>query len=256
MGKRKLIFVTNDDGYQAKGFRAAIEVARQFGDVIAIGPEYPQSGKSQSITLDTHVIFKTVEENEHLKIYTLSGTPVDCVKFAFDHLFKDMHIDMVISGINHGTNSAVNVMYSGTMGAAIEGAFYGIPAVGLSLTDFRPDADFSAAIAFGKRIVESIFAQAVPPSLCLNVNVPAIPEHEIKGVRVCRQTRGFWKESFPKYDLPHERTCYWVDGAFQNQEPEAEDTDEWALKHGYIAIVPVQADMTAYDKMDTVEKLL
>lgn len=256
MDNNRLIFLTNDDGFRAKGFEAAIEVASSFGDVIAIAPEFPQSGKSQAITLDSSLQLNTIRDDGHVSVYSLSGTPVDCLKFAFDHMFRDRKFDLVISGINHGSNSAVNLMYSGTMGAAIEGYFYGVPSIGLSLTDMSADADFSAAVTIGKDIVGKVLAASDIKPLCLNVNIPAIPFSEIRGILTCRQTRGFWIEDFVRYELPHNRTCYWVDGAFQNHEPDAEDTDEWALKHGYVAVVPVQTDMTAYSRMEELKSIL
>ena len=187
----RVIFLTNDDSYRSKGFDAAIEIARQFGRVIAIAPDTPQSGMSQAITIYNPLRLRKVREEEGVLVYSLNGTPVDCVKMAFDHFFKDEKIDLVISGINHGSNAAVNVLYSGTMGAAIEGAFYNIPSIGLSLTDHDPDADFEGAIKFGTQIVESVLNGDCPQPLCLNVNVPNIPCSELKGVRLSRQTRGY-----------------------------------------------------------------
>ncbi len=247
MKKERVIFVTNDDGYQSKGFAAAIEVARRFGRVIAIAPDSVRSGMSQAITLFKPLFMERVKEEEGLVVYALSGTPVDCVKIAFDHLLKDEKIDLVISGVNHGSNSAVNVLYSGTMGAAIEASFYGIPAVGLSLLDHTADADFSAAVEYGTRIVEAML-EKIPEQkqLCLNVNVPALPLEDIAGLRICRQTRGYWHEDFYERKDPNGRTYYWMTGAFDNHEPEAEDTDEWALAHGYVSVVPLQVDMTEY----------
>ena len=256
MNKEKLIFLTNDDSYRSKGFAAAIEIARQFGRVIAIAPDTTQSGMSQAITRYNPLYLRKVREEEGLLVYSLNGTPVDCVKMAFDHLFKDEKVDLVISGINHGSNSAVNVLYSGTMGAAIEAAFYNIPSIGLSLTDHDADADFEGSIYYGTKIVESILSNDIPKPLCLNVNIPNIPCGDIKGIRLSRQTRGYWREEFYKRTDPHGREYFWLTGAFSNAEPESQDTDEWALANGYVSVVPIQVDLTAYKQMEQLSKVL
>ena len=252
----RVIFLTNDDSYRSKGFDAAIEIARQFGRVIAIAPDTPQSGMSQAITIYNPLRLRKVREEEGVLVYSLNGTPVDCVKMAFDHFFKDEKIDLVISGINHGSNAAVNVLYSGTMGAAIEGAFYNIPSIGLSLTDHDPDADFEGAIKFGTQIVDSVLNGEHPLPLCLNVNVPNIPCAELKGIRLSRQTRGYWREEFYRREDPHHRAYFWLTGEFVNQEPTAEDTDEWALANGYVAVVPVQVDLTDYMRMEYLKQVI
>ena len=256
MMNEKLIFVTNDDGYSSKGFAAAIEVARHFGRVIAIAPEVVQSGKSQAITIHDMLRVRLVSQSDDTTIYALNGTPVDCVKFALDHLLKDQKIDLTISGINHGANSGSNVLYSGTMGAAIESSFYGIPSVGLSNLDQSADADFSASIEYGTRIIQSVLDKQLPRPLCINVNIPILPTEEIKGIKVCRQTRGFWRDHFFKRTDPHGNDYYWLTGGFDNQEPDAEDSDEWALAHGYVAVVPVQVDLTAYDQLEVLSNNL
>ena len=257
MKREKLIFLTNDDSYRSKGFAAAIEVARQFGRVIAIAPDAPQSGMSQAITIYNPLYLRKVREEEGVTIYSLNGTPVDCVKMAFDHLFREEKVDLVISGINHGSNAAVNVLYSGTMGAAIEAAFYNIPSIGLSLTDHDLDADFEGAVKYGTQIVKAVLeSESLPRPLCLNVNVPDIPCNEIKGIRLSRQTRGYWREEFYKRTDPHGRDYFWLTGAFSNAEPHAEDTDEWALANGYVSVVPVQVDLTAYSQMEQLKSIL
>ncbi len=260
MQNERLIFLTNDDGYMSKGFRAAIEVARSFGHVIAIAPDRVQSGMSQAITISTPLFLRQVESTDDVEIYSFSGTPVDCVKVAFDHFLQERKIDLVLSGINHGSNAAVNVMYSGTMGAAIEGSFYGIPAVGLSLDDHSAEADFEAAVV-GHPVGNSEgnvldAAATLPRPLCLNVNVPAIPLGEIRGIKPCRQTKGFWREDFYRRQDPHGRDYFWLTGKFNNAEPDAEDSDEWALAHGYVAVVPVQVDMTDYRMLSALPDIL
>ena len=257
MTNEKLILVTNDDGYNAKGMSAAIEVARTFGRVVVVAPETTQSGMSQAITMHNPLYLRKVREEEGLEVYAFSGTPVDCVKMAFDHLLQREAVDLVLSGINHGSNSAVNVLYSGTMGAAIEGSFYGVPAVGLSLNDHSADADFEASMEWGRRIVGAILSnpQLARP-LCLNVNVPVGRPDQIRGLRLCRQNRGYWKEEFYRHEDPRGRAYFWLTGEFINQEPEAEDTDEWALNHGYVSVVPVQVDMTDYGQLKALDGLL
>ncbi|MBQ1224645.1 MAG: 5'/3'-nucleotidase SurE [Alistipes sp.] len=256
MKHEKVILLSNDDSYRSKGFEASIEIARRFGRVIAVAPEFPQSGMSQAITIHNPLRLNKVREEEGLVVYSLNGTPVDCVKIALDYLFCDEKFDLMISGINHGSNAAVNVMYSGTMGAAIEASFYKIPSIGLSVTDHDPDADFEGAIEYGAKIVESVLTGDVPLPLCLNVNVPNIPCSEIKGIKLARQTRGFWREEFFERTDPHNRKYFWLTGGFENAEPEAQDSDEWALANGYVSVVPVQVDMTAYHQMEQLKKLL
>ena len=256
MEQERVIFLTNDDSYRSKGFAAAIEIARQFGRVIAVAPDAPQSGMSQAITIYNPLYLRKVREEEGVTVYSLNGTPVDCVKIAFDHLLRDEKVDLTISGINHGSNSAVSVLYSGTMGAAIESAFYNIPSIGLSLTDHDLDADFEGAVKYGPQIVEAVLNDEIPRPLCLNVNVPNIPCKEIKGIRVSRQTRGYWREEFYKRTDPHGRDYFWLTGAFSNAEPQAEDTDEWALANGYVSVVPVQVDLTAYTQLEQLKRIL
>ena len=257
MKQSRTIFLTNDDSYRSKGFEAAIEIARKFGRVIAVAPDAPQSGKSQAITIYNPLYLRKVRDEEDVTAYSLNGTPVDCVKMAFDHLLCDEKIDLAISGINHGSNAAVNVLYSGTMGAAIETTFYNIPSIGLSLTDHDLDANFEGAIKYGTQIIEAVLADdTLPRSLCLNVNVPNIPCEEIKGIRTSRQTKGYWREEFYKRTDPHGRDYFWLTGAFSNAEPQAEDTDEWALANGYVSVVPVQIDLTAYEQIEQLKKIL
>ena len=240
MKEERLILVTNDDGYDSKGLAAAVEVARGFGRVVVVAPETTQSGMSQAITMYNPLYLRCVRKEEGLEVYAFSGTPVDCVKMAFDYLLREERVDLVISGINHGSNSAVNVLYSGTMGAAIEGSFYGCPAVGLSLDDHGEDADFEAAVAYGRRIVGSVLEN----------------RDELRGIRLCRQNRGFWREEFYRHEDPRGREYFWLTGAFVNEEPEAQDTDEWALSHGYVSVVPVQVDLTDYRQLGALAEVL
>lgn len=249
MNERPLIFLSNDDSYASRGFEAALSLLMTIGDVVAVVPAEQQSGMSHAFTASKPLYLTTLREEAGLEVYALTGTPVDCVKFAFDYLLKDRRVDLVVSGINHGSNAAVNVLYSGTMGAAIEGSFYSCPAVGLSLTDHRADADFDATVRIARPLLERLLA--APPALpcCLNVNVPIGRPEEIKGVRVCRQTHGCWREHFIRRENPAGREYFWLTGEFINAEPDAEETDEWALAHGYAAIVPVMVDHTDYTRL-------
>lgn len=252
----RLIFLTNDDGFDSRGMEALIDIARRFGRVVVVAPERPQSGMSHAFTMLSPLFIRKVREKEGLEVYALSGTPVDCVKVAFDYLLRERKVDLVLSGINHGSNSAVNVLYSGTMGAAIEGSFYDCPSVGLSLDDHSEDADFEAAVVYGKRIVRSVLEKKVELPLCLNVNVPVGKPGELHGIRLCRQNRGFWREEFYRHEDPRGRAYFWLTGDFVNGEPGAEDTDEWALAHGYVSVVPVQVDLTDYRQLAALANVL
>ncbi len=256
MNDQRLIFITNDDGYDAPGLRAAVEVARRFGRVVVIAPERPQSGMSQAITMHNPLFLKKISDNDGVEIYSFSGTPVDCVKIAFDHLFEGRRVDLAISGINHGSNAATNILYSGTMGGAIECSFYGCPAIGLSLDDHSLDADFDAAKIYAERIIRSVLDAAPELPFCLNVNIPKGRPEEIRGLRICRQTRGYWRDDFYRREDPRGREYFWMTGAFVNAEPDAEDTDEWALAHHYAAVVPVKVDMTAHEQIAAARQIL
>lgn len=249
MKNERLIFLTNDDGYCSRGMASLVEVARKFGRVVVLAPEESQSGMSQAFTMSRPLFLRKVREEEGLEVYAFSGTPVDCVKMAFDHLLADRKVDLVLSGINHGSNSAVNVLYSGTMGAAIEGSFYSCPSIGISVDDHSPDADFEGAMRYGEQIIRTVLEQQPRTPLCLNVNLPAIPADELKGIRVCRQTGGYWRERFVRHEDPRGREYFWLTGEYVNSEPEACDTDEWAMRNGYVAVVPVQVDMTDYGRL-------
>lgn len=248
--KKPVILVTNDDGYRAKGIHALIEAVQPFGHVVVVAPSQPQSGMSHAITVNLPLRMEKVEEKENLEFYVVSGTPVDCVKLANNQLFRDHKPDLLVSGINHGANSSSSVVYSGTMAAAIEGCLYHIPSIGFSLLDFSRHPDFSASIRYTRMIVKNALETGIQLNTCLNVNIPKLSFDEIKGVRVCRQNKGVWREEFDKRLDPNDREYYWLTGEFYNLEPDAEDTDEWALHHKYISIVPVQVDLTAYKSID------
>ena len=252
--KNTLILVTNDDGVEAKGLRALVEMVRPFGTVYAVAPFYVHSGKSHSITVEVPIRYRKVSESENVQVYGCSGTPVDSVKLAFSEILP-REPDLIVSGINHGSNASVSVIYSGTMGAVIEGCLNEISSIGFSLLDFDPDADFTGAIEYGKKIVAHTLKNGLPEGTCLNVNVPAISEKEIKGIRICRQAKGVWREEFEKRLDPRSGEYFWLTGYFENHENGAVDTDEWALANAYVSVVPVKVDLTDYEAMKRLKNI-
>lgn len=253
MGQRPLILITNDDGVLAGGLEALTEVAVDFGDVVVVAPDDSQSGMSHAITIKQPIRIDSKKETDGLKIFSCSGTPVDCVKLALNQLLERKP-DLVLSGINHGSNASVSVLYSGTMAAAIEGGVNGIRSVGFSLLDYSKDADFTLAKDVCRGVIEKILKNGIPSEICLNVNIPVVNDGSLQGIKVCRQTKGFWKEEFVKRTDPFNRDYYWLTGYFNNNEPDAEDTDEWALKNNFVSIVPVRVDSTCFDYIDELNK--
>ncbi len=242
-GRRPIILVTNDDGINAKGIRELVQMAKPFGRIVVVAPQEGHSGMSHAITIKTPLRIRRHDWGEDVEVYSVNGTPVDCVKLAMSEVLKHKP-DLLLSGINHGSNSSVSVFYSGTMGAAIEGCLYGIPSIGFSLLDYMPDADFTGAVEYGKQIVQNVLDHGLAKGTCLNVNVPAIPKNEIKGIRITRQNRGTWREEFEKRTDPRGFDYFWLTGYFKNEEPEATDTDEFALSNGYLSVVPLSIDLT------------
>ncbi|WP_312556947.1 5'/3'-nucleotidase SurE [Empedobacter brevis] len=242
--ERPLILVTNDDGVTAPGIRALIEIAKEFGEVYVVAPDSPQSGMGHAVTINSTLFCDEIEVDEEVKEYACSGTPVDCVKLAVSQILPRKP-DLCISGINHGSNSSVNVIYSGTMSAAVEAGIEGIPAIGFSLCDFAYNADFKAGEKFIKTIISQVLEHHLPKGVVLNVNIPKLKEHEIKGIKVCRQADAKWEEKFDKREDPRGRIYYWMSGEFKNLD-KGNDTDEKALEEGYISVVPVRYDLTAH----------
>lgn len=249
MSDKPLILVTNDDGIHAKGLRELVEVMQFFGDVIVISSETSMSGKSCAITVDQPLRSTAIEKILGVPTYKSTGTPVDNVKLSFNSLL-DRTPDYVVSGINHGANSSISVIYSGTMGAAMEGSLHGAPSVGFSLDDFSADADFSKAKIIVARVFQSVIENGMAPFTCLNVN---IPKGKPKGIKVCRQTHGKWVEEFEKRTDPHGREYHWLSGYFRNFEEHSTETDVWALENGFASVVPVTVDMTCYSMMDQLQ---
>jgi 5'-nucleotidase len=253
--RKPLILITNDDGYQAKGLSALIEMAKPLGRVIVVAPEEGQSGMSHAITIKHPLRIKERKRTDGVELFSVNGTPVDCIKLSMNQILKNPP-DLILSGVNHGSNSSVSVLYSGTMAAVIEGCLYGIPSIGFSLLDYLPDADFSGAVRFGRPIIQSVIEKGLSKGVCLNVNFPAIPEYEIKGVEVCRQNMGTWREEFDKRTDPRGMEYYWLTGYYQNEEPEATDTDEHNLSKGYVSIVPISIDLTAKSEISRLKQVL
>jgi 5'-nucleotidase len=242
---KPLILVTNDDGVLAPGIRALIAVMAEIGEVVVVAPDSPQSATGHSITInDTLYINKISKENDAILEYSCSGTPVDCVKLAVNEILKRKP-DLCVSGVNHGSNSSINVIYSGTMSAAVEAGIEGIPAIGFSLLDYDWNADFEQIKPFIRTITLEVLEKGLPESVVLNVNFPKLKENEIQGIKICRQAKALWMEKFDKRKTPQGRDYYWLTGEFVNQD-HGEDTDEWALANGYVSIVPVQFDLTAH----------
>lgn len=234
---RPLILVSNDDSYTAPGVHALIDRLVNFGDVVAVCPLYPQSGQSMAITVSSPLRINRLPDYNGAKMYNVSGSPVDCVKLAMHHIL-DRRPDLVVTGINHGSNSAINVLYSGTMGAAMEGAAFGIPSIGFSLTDHSMDADFTPCSRAIDVLVEATLRNGLPLDIALNVNVPAM-HHIPEEMKICQPCRGMWNDEYREYIDPAGHKFYLLTGKYINLEPENDRTDEWALAHGIISVVPV-----------------
>ncbi len=244
--QRPLILVTNDDGINAPGIRTLISIVKDIGDVIVVAPDSPQSGMGHAITINSTLHSSRITpKNSEIIEYSCSGTPADCVKLAINELMPRKP-DLCVSGINHGSNSSINVIYSGTMSAAIEAGIEGVPAIGFSLLDYSWNADFSQSKDFIRKITLNSLNNGIPKGVVLNVNIPAVKKSEIKGVKICRQAKAYWIEEFDKRKNPLGQEYYWLTGKFVNKD-KGEDTDEWALKNNYISIVPVKFDLTAHN---------
>lgn len=242
--RKPLILISNDDGITAPGIAMLVRVMRRLGEVVVVAPNSPQSGMGHAITighplrLDSSTLFEGVEA------YECSGTPADCVKLAKHCVLKDRQPDLVVSGINHGSNSSVNVLYSGTMSAAIEAAIEGLPAIGFSLCEYGHNADFSHAEPWVEHVARQALEHGIPAGTALNVNIPRNSDQPIAGIRLCRQARAKWQEEFDLRHDPYKRPYYWLIGEFVNLD-QGTDTDEWALANNYVSIVPCQFDLTA-----------
>lgn len=243
-GRKPQILITNDDSISAGGIAALIEAARPFGDLLVVAPDKPQSGMGHAITIHDPIRLAKSHLYPGVEAYACSGTPVDCVKLGIYELLGAKP-DLILSGINHGENSSTNVLYSGTMSAAIEGAMEGVASFGFSLADFSANADFSAAQFYVTYLLEQYFQKGFEPSICLNVNVPKLPLSEIKGLRFCKQAHAYWADRFEKRTDQFGRDYFWLTGEFADLD-QRPDTDLHALKEGFVSVVPTQYDLTAY----------
>ncbi|SBV94453.1 5'-nucleotidase SurE [uncultured Dysgonomonas sp.] len=248
--RKPLILITNDDGYQAKGIEALIDSVKDLGDIIVVAPDGPRSGMSSAITSLQPLRVYLINESQNIKVYATTGTPVDCVKLGISEL-AERRPDIVLSGVNHGSNAAVAVLYSGTMGAAIEGAVFKIPSIGFSLLDHSHNADFTYSKKYIHSITKQVLEDGLPSGTCLNVNIPK--GDDIKGIRVCRQTSGQWVNEFMQSKDGADKDIYWLTGNFENDEPSDEMTDEWALANRYVSVVPVKVDMTNHDLIASIK---
>ena len=250
---KPLILITNDDGITAKGILSLIEAVKDLGELVVVAPDKPQSGMGHAITVNNVLRLHSSKEFPGINAFSCSGTPVDCVKLAIYEVLKRKP-DLVLSGVNHGSNASTNVLYSGTMSAAVEGALEGIPSIGFSLLDHDHDADFTASKNIVQKISSTVIEKKMPENICLNVNIPKGDGRFIKGIKVCRQARAFWDDKFDCRKDQFGKDYYWLTGEFRNYDGGA-DTDIWALENNYVSVVPIQFDMTAYHAIGQINQL-
>ena len=243
-----LILITNDDGYSSKGIKALINAVKNLGKILIVAPDSPQSGMGHAISVNKPIRCYKTNFFDSVEAYCCTGTPVDCIKMGL-YLLKDKKPDLILSGINHGSNVSTNILYSGTMSAAVEGALSGIPSVGYSLTDYSDDADFQYSEKIVQIISKKVIKEGLKKGTCLNVNIPNIKENQIKGIKVCRQGRAFWDDTFDHRKDPLGKDYYWLTGSFSSKE-QALDTDINYLENNYVTIVPTQFDMTCHNSVD------
>ena len=248
--KRPLLLISNDDGYQAKGVNSLIEMLSDLGDIVVCAPEDARSGFSCAFSASTPLRLQLREQRPGVEIWSCNGTPTDCVKLALAEVVSRKP-DIVVGGINHGENASVNAHYSGTMGVTLEGCMKYIPSVAFSLCDFRADADFEPMRPLIRDITKRVLKEGLPQGVCLNVNFPLVSVYH--GVKVCRMCRGTWGQEVTKCHHPRGYDYWWMVGQYTNDEPDAEDTDRWALENGYVAITPTQIDLTAYQVIDMIK---
>lgn len=247
---KPLILISNDDGYHAKGINSLIDMLDGLGDILVCAPESARSGFATAFSATTPLRLKLRRKREGMEMWSCNGTPVDCVKLALSELCRERRPDIIIGGINHGDNASVNSHYSGTMGVVREGCMKYIPSVAFSLCDHRDDADFEPLREYVRSIVSGVLRDGLQKGVCLNVNFPLTKE--FKGVRACRMAHGTWGKEVVRARHPRGYDYFWLVGEYTNDEPEAEDTDNWALRHGYVAITPTTIDVTAHDMIEEI----
>lgn len=254
MNERPLILVTNDDGIFAPGIKALVDVACLFGEVVVVAPNSPQSGQGHAVTIMDPIRLNRVNVFEGIESWECSGTPVDCVKLATNVILKERKIDLCLSGVNHGSNASINIIYSGTMSAAMEASLEGIMSIGFSLLDYSFNADFSTSKKVIEQLLKDLFANRGTAPYLMNVNIPNVPFDEIKGIRICRQADGNWEEEFKEARDPRNQPYYWLTGKFVNYD-NGNDTDLWALSQNYVSVVPSSHDLTNYQALDKLDFL-
>ncbi|GAB3278677.1 5'/3'-nucleotidase SurE [Larkinella harenae] len=250
--QKPLILVSNDDGINAPGIRNLVSLMKQLGDVVVVAPSSPQSGMGHAITIASPLRLYQVDLFPGIPAYECSGTPADCVKLAKHYVLKDRNPDLVVSGINHGSNTSISVLYSGTMSAAIEAAIEGIPAIGFSLCDYGHDADFTHTYDHILKIAGHALENGIPKGTALNVNFPAKSDEPLREIRICRQADARWQEVFDERKDPYGRGYFWMAGKFVNND-KGEDTDEFALSQNCTSVVPCQLDLTDYKSLSTLQ---
>ncbi|MBK6937679.1 MAG: 5'/3'-nucleotidase SurE [Chitinophagaceae bacterium] len=251
--EKPVILITNDDGVTAPGILNLVEAVKDLGKIVVVAPDKPQSGMGHAITINQPLRLHKLQSIDNVEIWSCTGTPVDCVKLAVDKVLHSKP-DLCLSGINHGANHSINVIYSGTMSAAVEAAIESIPSAGFSLLDFRIDADFRGARKYVRIIVEKMLQTKMEKHTVLNVNIPAVAPELLKGFKICKQAYAKYDEAFIERNDPHGRHYYWLTGEFVNFD-KAKDTDVWALNNNYVSVVPVQFDLTNYVLKSKLEKI-
>ena len=250
---RPLILVSNDDGITSRGIRFLVELMKTIGEVIVVAPDSPQSAMGHAITVGNTLRLDNNDIFGETKAYECSGTPADCVKLAKHFVLKDKLPDIVVSGINHGSNTSINVLYSGTMSAAIEAAIEGMPAIGFSLCDYPHDADMSHIGEYILAITKEALSKGMPKGVALNVNFPPKRNEPVKGIKICRQAKAKWQEEFDQRMDPYGRRYFWLAGNFMNYD-EGEDNDEWAIANNYVSVVPCLFDLTAHQAINSLKE--
>jgi len=254
MTKKPLILITNDDGYNAPGILHLTELMKTLGEVVVVASEQSQSAMGHAITMKVPLVFKQTPDTIGYKEFITNGTPADCIKLGL-HKILDRKPDLVVSGINHGSNASINIIYSGTMAAALEAAMGGIPSVGFSLLDYAHNADFSGTDEYILKLSKHIINNGLPKGVSLNVNFPKLNGSTYKGYKICRQSKAYWKEDFSeRFDPRTQKPYYWLTGTFHILEDQ-QDTDEWALANYYVSVVPVQFDFTAYHALEDLNNI-
>ena len=252
ISRKPVILITNDDGITAPGIMNLVESVKDLGKIIVVAPDKPQSGMGHAITIGQPLRLQKVQVSEGIESYSCTGTPVDCVKLAVDKVLHRKP-DLCLSGINHGANHSINVIYSGTMSAAVEAAIESIPSAGFSLLDYNIEADFTGARKYTRMVVEMMLKTKLDKHTILNVNIPSMPVDLVKGFKICRQAYAKYEEDFIERADPHGRMYYWLTGEFVNFD-KGKDTDVWALANNYVSVVPVQFDLTNYVLKTQLEK--